>query len=157
MTTGVELRTIRMLGLPVPLWAETKQHVDELLREFELMLAGRATDHDGDDTPARLVTLANTLQAQYGGSEERDAELFAALEAGRETVDLEIELPVEAAEGAKALDAMLDEVDAYCRRGEHLLTLASAPEMVAFRQWYLREVVAQLQGAPPTPWAAVRA
>ena len=51
------------------------------------------------------------------------------------------------------LTGLLEEADDYCRRGE-LLTLATPPELVAFRNWYLGQVVEQIDGRPPTPWAA---
>jgi hypothetical protein len=47
---------------------------------------------------------------------------------------------------------MLDEVDEFCRQGKHLLTLATPPELVAYRRWYLGEFIAQLAGRPATPW-----
>ncbi|MDP9441273.1 MAG: hypothetical protein M3P34_03640 [Actinomycetota bacterium] len=47
---------------------------------------------------------------------------------------------------------MLDEPDEFCRSGNQLLTLATPPELLAFRRWYLREFNAQLQGQPPLPW-----
>ena len=49
------------------------------------------------------------------------------------------------------LRSTLAEADEFCRRGE-LLTLATPPEYVAFREWFLGEIVRQLEGKPPTPW-----
>jgi hypothetical protein len=51
---------------------------------------------------------------------------------------------------------MLDEADEYCRRGEHLLTLETPPELVRFRRWYLQEFVNQIAGAAPEPWPDYR-
>ena len=50
---------------------------------------------------------------------------------------------------------MLDEADEYCRRGDHLLTLATPPEELRFRRWFISEFVDQVNGAPPTPWPDV--
>ncbi len=47
---------------------------------------------------------------------------------------------------------MLDEADAYCRQGSHLLTLQTPPDQRAFRTWFLAEFLSQLAGGPPTPW-----
>lgn len=51
-----------------------------------------------------------------------------------------------------SLARMLDEADEFCRSGNHLLTLATPPELLAFRRWYLGEFNAQLQGQSPLPW-----
>ena len=149
-----DVREVRLLGLPVPLWQETTQHTDELLREFALMAAGRESGTVQDDVPGRLTSLMADLQARYGsGADEREEPLRAAAAAGQPTLDLAFSLPVAASGAAAALDRMLDEADAYCAQGRHLLTLASPPEVVRFRRWYLSEVTAQLEGADPTPWA----
>ena len=47
---------------------------------------------------------------------------------------------------------MLDEADAYCREGAHLLTVATPPEELRFRRWFISEFVVQVGGAAPTPW-----
>ena len=46
---------------------------------------------------------------------------------------------------------MLDETDEFCRDGT-LLTLQADDDVVAFRRWYLREVVDQIAGRPARPW-----
>jgi hypothetical protein len=151
---GAELRRVRLIRMPVPVWLETQQHMDELLREFTMLSAGLADGSSEHHTPRRLLTLVGALREQYGsGSEERNAAIFAAAEAGATELDLDLDLPVGAVGAAKQLGDMLDEVDEYCRQGQHLLTLAAPPELVRFRRWYLGEISAQLQGGEPTPWA----
>jgi hypothetical protein len=153
MTLGAgELRTIVLRQLPVPLWLAHQQHLEELLREFTLISTGRDQDHE-QHTPSRLVALVETLRERYGaGSEERAARLFAAAEQDIPELDLEMELPTAAADAVGPLVDLLDEADDYCRRGQHLLTLATPPQLVLFRRWYLTEVAEQLRGAAPTPW-----
>jgi hypothetical protein len=52
---------------------------------------------------------------------------------------------------------MLDEADEFCRRGRHLLTLETPPELVVFRKWYLQEFIDQIErGAEPTAWPEFR-
>lgn len=68
-------------------------------------------------------------------------------------MDLTLLVPAAARGAAVELMGLLEEADDYCRRGE-LLTLATSPELVAFRNWYLGQVVEQIDGRPPTPWAA---
>ncbi len=51
----------------------------------------------------------------------------------------------------------MDEADDYCRAGQHLLTLVTPPEALAFRRWYLGEFVRQIAGEQPRPWTDWRA
>ena len=45
-----------------------------------------------------------------------------------------------------------DETDRFCRASEHLLTLASPPDVRAYQDWILGEFVRQTAGLPPIPW-----
>lgn len=153
--TGADgVRTVALLGYPVQLWVAAKEHSDELLREFTLIAEGAEGAAGGAEMPSRLVSLIAVLRQQYGaGSDERDQALFAAAASGVESLDVQIELPVEAAGAVRTVSAMLDEADDYCRAGKHLLTLATPPRLVAFRRWYLEQITTQLEGAPPVAWA----
>lgn len=139
---------IRLLGFPLALHRRARQHHDELLREFSLIAMG---DHDG--VPAQLLALTDELIARY--SRESDvlkAQIDAAEARGDEVADLTLPIPPAAAPSVVALDDLLDQADEFCRSGDALLTLATPPELVAFRRWYLGQVVSQLAGEPPVPW-----
>ena len=141
---------VRLLRLPLDVWQRTQEHVDGLLREFTLMsqdAEARAA------TPGRLLNLVRELTAGYGGfSAEQRKAMEAALDRGESEIDLTYHLPAAAGAAAQQLGDMLDEADEYCRRGDHLLTLATPPAELRFRRWFISEFVAQIQGAPPTPW-----
>jgi hypothetical protein len=146
-----ELVEVRLIGLPLEVWQRTQEHVDGLLREFALIVQdaeARAA------APGRLLSLVEELSAGYGSfSEEQRREMEAALERAERSIDLTYEVPPAAAGAARQLGDMLDEADDYCRRGDHLLTLATPPDELRFRHWFISEFVDQLGGAPPTPWA----
>jgi hypothetical protein len=156
--TDGELVEVRLLDLPVQIWAAAQEHTDGLLREFALLQAGdEAAHHDGHpaghDVPARLVRLVDAVQQRYASaSEEQRNALFAAAAEGRTRIDLTYRVPPAVKAAVADLDRMLDEADQYCRAGEHLLTLATPPDQLAFRKWYFGEFVAQVDGAAPTPW-----
>lgn len=154
MTEPPRLARVHLLELPVALAAQTQQHFEELMREFTLIAAGADTSQQEHHVPARLMNLVDTLVQQYGGiTDEADRRLADAIDRGDPVIaDHVLEIPIEAGTASQALGDMIDEADEYCRRGKHLLTLASPPECVAYRRWYLQEVTGQLAGAPPTAW-----
>jgi hypothetical protein len=145
---------VHLLAFPVRLAARSQQHFEELMREFILIAAGHREGHSEHEVPGRLMTLVDTLVEQFGGAagpaEERLAD---AIDRGDPVIDDHIlEVPAEAGPAAQALGALLDEADEYCRRGHHLLTLATPTDCVAYRNWYLGQVITQVQGAAPIAW-----
>ena len=147
------LATVRILGLPVPLHARTQEHTDELMREFTYLRA-QSEDPESPSVPARLLDLVDELSGRYSGfTSGTQAELDNAIAAGQPTVDLEYRVPPDARDACIHLRDLLDAADDFCRAGEHLLTLASPDDLVAYRRWYLDEFVNQIDGADPRPWA----
>jgi hypothetical protein len=158
MTQGDDTYDVRVVQLPVRLWARSQEHHDALMREFALMSVPTDDEEKQRHVPTRLTELINTLTADFEGvSTEQEQQLFAAAEAGVETVDeLVYRLPLAAVPASKALGEMLDEADEYCRQGKHLLTLASDDELVRFRWWYLDQFIDQASGKPPVAWPDYR-
>jgi len=149
-----ELVEVRLLRLPLAVWQRTQEHVDGLLREFALIAQD---DEAKAATPGRLLALVQQLSAGFGGfSETQRIQMEEALARGETEIDLIYRVPPAAAGAAQQLGDMLDEADAYCRRGDHLLTLSTPEEELRFRKWYISEFVDQLGGAPPTPWSHSR-
>ena len=151
MTPPDELVVVRLERLPVDLMREASEHQDELRREFSLMQ--HASSDDEGYVPRRLLRLVDSLQLHFAAfSDEPRADLAEALERGDESIDLEYRVPPQAREACIALGELLDEADEFCRRGDHLLTLATAADPLALRRWFLGEFVAQIDGRDPTPW-----
>jgi hypothetical protein len=144
-----ELARIDLLRFPVQIRGRAQQNHEGLMREFALIANPHpASEHD---IPVRLLRIVVDLRDRYGGfTNESSAELDAAAERGDEEMDLTLLVPAAARGAAVELTGLLEEADDYCRRGE-LLTLATPPELVAFRNWYLGQVVEQIDGRPPTP------
>ena len=141
---------VRLLRLPLRIWQRTQEHVDGLLREFALIAQD---DEARASTPGRLLDLVQRVTAGYGGfSAAQRAAMEEALERGDDEIDLTYRIPPAAGAAAQQLGDMLDEADDYCRRGDHLLTLATPPVELRFRRWFISEFVDQLGGAAPTPW-----
>lgn len=144
--------SVLIKSLPVALHERAQAHSDALMREFKL-LAEQLREEGAGDLPARLIGLVDTLNGRYAVfTEEQEDALDAAVAAGHDSVDLHYQLPADAGLSAQALGNVLDEADEYCRAGQHLLTLATPPDCLAYRQWFLDEFVRQVAGDPPTPW-----
>lgn len=155
--SAVPMVTVQVLGLPVALHARATEHGEELQREFTLITQGREQGDESSAMPRRLLTLIAGLQGSYSGfTVEQEDLLDQAIRSGRPTLDLTFRVPASVSDAAVALEALLDEADAYCREGKHLLTLATPPDLVAYRRWYLHEFVDQIAGAAPKPWSPDR-
>ena len=151
--TADGLVEVHIRAIPVPLWQQSQQHSDELFREFMLIAAERRRTQVDHDVPERLSALIEELTAQYGGfSGDNEQMLADAAAAGQESLDLVYEMPAAVSGAAQHLGDLMDEADDYCRRGQHLLTLATPEPLVRFRRWFLDEFVRQIAGEAPTPW-----
>ena len=159
MTDGFpELVDVHLIGIPVALWLTSQEHFQDLMREFAL-ISSAERDAAADPAahrhavPHRLLDLVDALMAEYGQLNTRqEEELAAAAEAGLGSLDLVYQVPPQAAQAAIELGKLMDEADEYCRQGEHLLTLATAPTNLAYRHWYIAQFVDQLAGKEAVPW-----
>ncbi|MBV9284667.1 MAG: hypothetical protein JO176_08625 [Acidimicrobiia bacterium] len=145
-------RTVKLVGVPVDLYLDAQRHMLEIVREFALISFG---DKSGatEPVPERLLDLVDQLRKRYAPSTDAiRAQIDEAAAAGRKTVDVELPADERAAAITEDITDLLDAADDYCRSGD-LLTLASSPEMVAWRHWWRDEVVAQVRAdAEPRPW-----
>jgi hypothetical protein len=155
---GDGLRTVHLLDLPVPIAARARQWFEELLREFTLIHNGAADGHDRPEVPGRLTAMVDTLVTRYAGlNDDARERLEAAIDRGDLVIaDHVMEMPPEAAQASQGLAAMMDQAGDFCRQGRHLLTLAEPDDVLAYRRWYLEEVVRQIAGEDPTPWPVYR-
>jgi len=146
---------VRLVALPLDVMARAQEQHEGLLREFALIANPHPnTDYD---VPRRLLDVATALRERFAAfTAEPNALIERAMQRGDRSIDTQMQLPVEAREAALSLAALLEEADDYCRKGE-LLTLATPPELVTFRRWYLGQIVDQIEGAAPVAWPTWRA
>lgn len=155
MTGSSELVEVRLLAMSLADYHDSSAHHDELFREFALILAD--TPEAGHEVPGRLLALIEELNERFSGfSTEAQGAIDEALARGDEAIDLVYRVPAETRDATIRLAELLAQADEYCRRGA-LLTIAPPPEAVAFRDWFLSEFAAQIDGRPPTPWPLYRA
>ena len=145
---------VRLLEMPVDLWRRASAHYEAIQREFDIVKA----DLPRGSVPHQLSELLEELDLRFAGvGDPNRQELFAAAERGESQIDLVYWVPSEMPAAIRRLDEMLDAVDDFCRAGERLLTLATPPDLVAFRKWSLGEFTRQLEnGQSPLAWSDFR-
>lgn len=149
MTDPHDWVEVKIQAVPVGLWKVAAEHQESIQREFDIIRSAEPQD----SIPNRLQQLIDELSAQYAQlGEANQRRLQDAAERGQSHIDLVYRVPPDVADAATRLLAMLDEVDAYCRAGEHLLSLATPDPAVALRRWLLGEFPRQVAGEPPLPW-----
>lgn len=147
-----QLVDVHLLGLPVRVHDEADQHLQALDRELELI---RRSEQDTSILPHRLQALVDELEGQFGGlGTDQSLALAAAVERGERSIDLHYRVPPAAGAAARRLGELLDEADAYCSAGEHLLTVVTPPDARRYRHWFLDEFARQTAGLAPIPWSA---
>jgi hypothetical protein len=145
-----DVHEVKLLRVPVRVMVASRQHHDELMREFSLLAL--SLEEQETNLPKRFRDLIDTLGRRYGVQTQRPDQLVdEALERGDEVIDLTYHVPSNVVEAADRLEQLMSEADAYCRE-EQMLTLARSPLQVRFAKWYLDEFRRQVAGAPPQPW-----
>lgn len=147
MTSDRRLSSVRLIGVPLDLWHRGRVWFEGLMREFDVI----ATD-TGETTPRQLLEFVSEVRDRFSRfADDSGVALEEAHARGERSLDVEMELPPEAAPAARQLWDHIQEAEAYCRRGD-LLTLTPDDELRRFLHWYLHEVADQAEGADPRPW-----
>ena len=144
---------VRLAGCPVRLSLRQDEHLDELMREFQLLSA----DPDNDVSLALARQIEGLLHApahaRFTG--RRLAEV--ADRAGRTHVDIDMAVPRLASIWIRELQQAVLAADALCE-DRRLLTLASTPELRELRAWMTEAIVGQIEnGDAPDSWEDWRA
>ena len=149
---GDDAVVVRFLAVPVALYLSLQEHNDSVGRELALLAMPAGAGDARSDVGAELLALADAFGALGGARSTHRAAVEAGHARGDVTVDLAMSMTRSAAGGASTHGRLLEEADAYARRGELLVTPADAG-VVALRRWFVAQTLAQLEhGAPPTPF-----
>ncbi|HEX2155345.1 MAG TPA: hypothetical protein VHL52_15375 [Acidimicrobiia bacterium] len=147
MTTGTRLHRVHLRAIPVSVWHETRLWFEGLMREFDIIAAESQAS-----TPRELLDFVVAASEKFERfSNDPNAILEEAWQQGRPNLDLDLELPPEAAQAARDMWSHIVAADEFCRDG-NLLTMAIKDEPRRFVEWYLGEVADQIEGAQPRPW-----
>jgi PAS domain S-box-containing protein len=152
---------VQLLRLPPTLWLSARQHHDAVLRELALYAAEHELDAEIDlaaaDAARSRISEAVVRAVERAHAEGRTRSI---LPPGHPSPlpwvpdDLDLALRIEAEEAADFL-ALADALDTAERLAVdgRLLVRPGLPEIVAVRDWACDQVVAQVGGSPPAPWA----
>ncbi len=144
---------VRLAGCPVHLSLRQDSHLDELVRELQLLDAEQAAPESRELAHRIAALLASPAHARFTG--RRIAQQAAA--EGRTHVDIDMAMPRELAPHVRALQEAVREADRLCEE-QRLLTLASDVDLDDLRAWMTEEVSGQLEhGNEPVPWEVWRA
>lgn len=135
---------ISLLDLPVALYCAWQQHAEALLREYVLVCFAAGAEPGVLDEYGAADQAMSVLASQAG-------DIFAALDAGSERLELRLAVPAGEAWRFSVLSSVLDRAAGMAAAGS-LLAPTSQPEIVALRRWCCGEVVRQASGLPPSPW-----
>lgn len=150
MTEVVGTAVLR--DFPLRVWSRSRQHSDEVMREFMLMLEGERSGQTSLDVPRALVDLASMFTTQFGPLlDQLYATREQALAEGRDRMDSEVALVPGTPELLTRVREVMEAVDEYCRTGD-LLTLERDKTQRQLFDWTLAELVAQYEGREPTAW-----
>src|SRR3954464_5949201 len=124
---------IRLLGVPLDLRRRVMEHMEEVLREVQL-LAAHETDSTGRDVIQRLARLRQSWPAGYRQlSVDVRRRLDSATEAGPPSVDVTYHAGRDVVDVMVAMEQLFDQLEELCKAGS-LLTLAAPPDCAAYRR-----------------------
>lgn len=129
-----------------------------------MSLLRQGSDADGQPLPVAVARLVQTVTVDFADARaEIKRQALEAAARGRAFTDLEVHLPLDAADAGEQYLIALDEADRYARSAR-LLTLAAPTSHQVLRRWYVGSLVEQLraiargeQPVEPEPFAAVLA
>lgn len=139
---------VRLAGCPVRLSLRQDEHLDELIRELQLITA----DRDNARSQALAVELQGLLRgpahARHTG--RRIAQAAAAV--GEDYIEVDMAMPREFSADVQELHEAVKAADVLCE-DIRLLTLASSTDLRALRAWMTEQLVQQIEhGAAAVSW-----
>ncbi len=144
--------TAVLKDFPLRLWAQSREHTDEVLREFTLLLGGERSGQTDLDVPESLVALADMFTVRFGPLiDDLTATRERALREGADRMDSVVPLPAGAPELFAQVRQVLETVDDYCRAGD-LLALERSEESRRLFDWTVEQLLRQYDGGAPAPW-----
>jgi len=142
-----DLMEVELHGVPLDEYVAFQRHFRELRREVRLLALAHENDYPlAKDLSEVFDTLGRPLTLGVA-----NAEVSAAIEAGRSATDLRVVLSQADARAVDRFMQLLDLTDEFCRE-ERMLSLARTRGQREFQNWFLGEFFRQGHGAEPGAW-----
>lgn len=147
----VDGQRVRLLGVPVELYADFQRHYLELRRELRLLSLAHGDTYPIATSLSKVFQTFDDDLRRAEGIDELESILEDAPVDRDDLVDVTLVVPRSGAHTAARLIEVLELADAFCR-SERLLALATTRTQRDFQRWYLGEFVRQADGAPAQRW-----
>lgn len=147
----VDGHRVRLLGVPVDLYADFQRHYLELRRELRLLALAHGDTYPVATSLSKVFQTFDDELRRAEGIDELEAILEDAPVDRDDVVDVTLTVPRSGAHTAARLIEVLELADAFCR-SERLLALATTRAQRDFQRWYLGEFVRQADGVPAQRW-----
>ena len=141
-----QFRRIRLLDLPVALYVAAEGQWKALLREYVLRGLGGSVQAYGAPEVARAGAALEAVSAVVLPVVEQ-----RAVGQAPQRADVEADVADLTPGDFAILQAVLDDA-VRLSRTQQLLVLPPLPEVIALRNWFCGEAIAQSSGAAPTAW-----
>lgn len=147
-TLAAGWHVVRLAGCPVELSLRQDRHLDELVRELQIV------DARGAEPSRELAEVIDGLLQEQAHARHMGRQIaLDAAAAGLAEVDIDMPVPAEAAGEVQRLHEAVMRADVLCEQ-EQLLTLASSSEVIRLREWMVHEFAHQIEyGDPPQSYA----
>lgn len=142
-----ELMRVRLLNMPVQVFADLRTRWAELRRELRLLSISHGQEYPVAVELSELFPEVELERSQSTGVSALDR----AIDAGETSIDLDYRVPTSVAQTMSRLLELSGQVDQFARE-ERLLVLAASPQQSDLERWYFGEFVRQASGQEPLPW-----
>jgi PAS domain S-box-containing protein len=137
---------LRLVDFPVSLYAAAEAQWRAMLREYVLRGFGGSAQAYGPDEVSRAAAALDALTAAVLRLRPDAMEAL-----GHDRADLDVHSTEVTVGDFAMLQGVLENAAELSRAGD-LLVLPSLPEVVALRNWFCDQAVAQAAGSPASPW-----
>jgi hypothetical protein len=143
-------QVVRLVGVPVAVYRKLEVHLDDVVRELQLIAVG---DGQGLGTDSRLRDLALHIDAGLAGQRRDFADqVRVGFEAEQTHVDVTLTVGPHASYAVRMLRRFMLVADAHAEAGR-LLTFPAGPDLLTLLDWIVVEVLGQTEnGAEPHPY-----
>lgn len=142
-----QLVRVRILDLPVALYARFRRRYYELGRELRLLSLAHGQAYPVAKELTDVFLEVEEQHRLFRGLDQLDR----LLESGAERGDVDLLVPRRAPATLARMDRALERADEFCRE-QRLLVLAATSEEAALRSWFFGEFTRQANGEEPRPW-----